>query len=240
VRPHPGRQSSPSDIPAVQASKPGGRLPVKLPLVCLVAGRPRWQAASGWIVGGNSAIATRLIARRKLTAVTDLVAVRHSYAENPSYPIYGTGGSKQSMRVCVSGAISGTSCGHVERLGGGSLAQVNLCGEPGDSGAPSSPGRRPTACSWAPTRPTPRTRPWVAVRTGSTRASPRQASAACDITPGRSDKSIRTPSAGLPRPPGSMVPTAAPPPTCNGSGAGMGLTRVGMCPGVATSRDRTS
>jgi hypothetical protein len=33
------------------------------------------------IVGGNSALAARLIARRQLTAVTDLVPVRHSYAE---------------------------------------------------------------------------------------------------------------------------------------------------------------
>jgi hypothetical protein len=65
--------------------------------------------------------------------------------ENPGYPIYGTGGSSLGMRVCVSGAIKGTSCGNVERLGGGSLAQVDLCADHGDSGAPSSPGRRPTA-----------------------------------------------------------------------------------------------
>jgi hypothetical protein len=55
---------------------------------------------------------------------------------NPSYPIYGTEGSWQGLRVCVSGAIKGTSCGNVERLGGGSLAQVNLCTTHGDSGAP--------------------------------------------------------------------------------------------------------
>src|SRR5215216_339067 len=62
--------------------------------------------------------------------------------ENPGYPIYGTGGSRQGMRVCVSGAISGTSCGHVERLGGGSLAQVNLCTTHGDSGAPIFSGQK--------------------------------------------------------------------------------------------------
>jgi len=33
------------------------------------------------IVGGDTALAARLIARRKLTSVTDLVPVRHSYAE---------------------------------------------------------------------------------------------------------------------------------------------------------------
>jgi hypothetical protein len=57
-------------------------------------------------------------------------------AENPTYPIYGTEGSRLGLRVCVSGAHSGTSCGNVERLGGGSLAQVDLCAEPSDSGAP--------------------------------------------------------------------------------------------------------
>jgi streptogrisin C len=62
--------------------------------------------------------------------------------ENPGYPIYGTGGSSQGMRVCASGGVSGTSCGHVERLGGGSLAQVDLCGEPGDSGAPIFSGQK--------------------------------------------------------------------------------------------------
>jgi len=59
-----------------------------------------------------------------------------STTTNPSYPIYGTQGSWQGLRVCVSGAIKGTSCGYVERLGGGSLAQVNLCTDHGDSGAP--------------------------------------------------------------------------------------------------------
>jgi streptogrisin C len=83
--------------------------------------------------------------------------------ENPSYPIYGTGGSSQHMRVCVSGGVSGTSCGNVESFTGvGGLAQVDLCGEPGDSGAPifsgqkaygllkgvnlSETGKRPPAC----------------------------------------------------------------------------------------------
>ena len=62
--------------------------------------------------------------------------------ENPGYPIYGTGGSSLGMRVCTSGAISGTSCGHVEQLGGGSLARVDVCGEPGDSGAPMFSGQK--------------------------------------------------------------------------------------------------
>jgi hypothetical protein len=62
--------------------------------------------------------------------------------ENPGYPIYGTSGSSLGMRVCVSGGVSGTSCGHVESLGGGSLAQVDLCGEPGDSGAPIFTGQK--------------------------------------------------------------------------------------------------
>jgi streptogrisin C len=60
-----------------------------------------------------------------------------STTTNPTYPIYGTQGSWQGLRVCVSGAISGTSCGYVERLiSVGGLAQVNLCAKPGDSGAP--------------------------------------------------------------------------------------------------------
>ena len=62
--------------------------------------------------------------------------------ENPDYPIYGTGGSKLGMRVCVSGAISGTSCGNVEELGGGSLARVDLCADHGDSGAPIFSGQK--------------------------------------------------------------------------------------------------
>jgi streptogrisin C len=62
--------------------------------------------------------------------------------ENPGYPIYGTGGSRLGMRVCTSGAIKGTSCGNVERLGGGSLAQVDLCADHGDSGAPIFTGQK--------------------------------------------------------------------------------------------------
>jgi hypothetical protein len=62
--------------------------------------------------------------------------------ENPSYPIYGTGGSRLGMRVCVSGGVSGTSCGNVEDLGGGSLARVNLCTTHGDSGAPIFSGQK--------------------------------------------------------------------------------------------------
>jgi streptogrisin C len=55
---------------------------------------------------------------------------------DPGYPIYGTEGSRLGLRVCVSGAISGTSCGNVEQLGGGGLARVDLCADHGDSGAP--------------------------------------------------------------------------------------------------------
>jgi streptogrisin C len=62
--------------------------------------------------------------------------------ENPGYPIYGTGGSRLGMRVCVSGGVSGTSCGNVEVLGGGSLARVNLCTTHGDSGAPIFSGQK--------------------------------------------------------------------------------------------------
>jgi hypothetical protein len=62
--------------------------------------------------------------------------------ENPGYPIYGTGGSRLGMRVCVSGGVSGTSCGNVELLGGGSLARVNLCTTHGDSGAPIFSGQK--------------------------------------------------------------------------------------------------
>jgi hypothetical protein len=55
---------------------------------------------------------------------------------NPSYGITGSAGSAQGMRVCVSGAISGSDCGNVETLGGGGLARVDLCATHGDSGAP--------------------------------------------------------------------------------------------------------
>jgi streptogrisin B len=55
---------------------------------------------------------------------------------NPSYNITGSAGSAQGLRVCVSGAISGSDCGNVETLGGGGLARVDLCAKPGDSGAP--------------------------------------------------------------------------------------------------------
>jgi hypothetical protein len=55
---------------------------------------------------------------------------------NATYTISGTEGSKQGMRVCVSGAISGSDCGSVETLGMGGLARVDLCAGPGDSGAP--------------------------------------------------------------------------------------------------------
>jgi streptogrisin B len=63
----------------------------------------------------------------------------HSSADttdNPAYSITGPAGSAQGMRVCVSGAISGSDCGNVETLGGGGLARVDLCATHGDSGAP--------------------------------------------------------------------------------------------------------
>jgi hypothetical protein len=63
----------------------------------------------------------------------------HSSADtvyNPTYSITGTEGSWQGLRVCVSGAVSGSDCGNVEALGGGSYARVDLCAGPGDSGAP--------------------------------------------------------------------------------------------------------
>jgi hypothetical protein len=43
--------------------------------------RPGRRRVKVGIVGGDTALAARLIARRQLTAVTDLVPVRHSYAE---------------------------------------------------------------------------------------------------------------------------------------------------------------
>jgi hypothetical protein len=70
------------------------------------------------------------------------VGLNDRTTENPGYPIYGTGGSKLGMRVCVSGGVSGTSCGNVEELGGGSLARVNLCTTHGDSGAPIFSGQK--------------------------------------------------------------------------------------------------
>lgn len=79
--------------------------------------------------------------------------------KNPGYLIAGTGGSRQGLRVCVSGAISGTSCGHVERLGGGSLAQVDLCGEPGDSGAPIFSGQKAYGLLKGANRPDPQDPP---------------------------------------------------------------------------------
>jgi hypothetical protein len=63
----------------------------------------------------------------------------HSGADttyNPTYSITGSEGSKKGMRVCVSGAISGSDCGNVEDLGGGGWARVDLCATHGDSGAP--------------------------------------------------------------------------------------------------------
>jgi streptogrisin C len=66
---------------------------------------------------------------------------RHPSADtdyDPRYPITGTAGSTYGLEVCVSGAVSGSDCGNVERVGdpAGGLAQVNLCVTHGDSGAP--------------------------------------------------------------------------------------------------------
>jgi streptogrisin C len=66
---------------------------------------------------------------------------RHPSADtdyDPRYPITGTAGSTYGLEVCVSGAVSGSDCGYVERVGDpvGGLAQVDLCATNGDSGAP--------------------------------------------------------------------------------------------------------
>jgi streptogrisin C len=66
---------------------------------------------------------------------------RHPSADtdyDPRYPITGTAGSTYGLEVCVSGAVSGSDCGNVERVGdpAGGLALVDLCVTDGDSGAP--------------------------------------------------------------------------------------------------------
>jgi hypothetical protein len=57
----------------------------------------------------------------------------------PLYQIRGVAGSAVGMRVCVSGAISGTDCGTVKALnwgGPGGFAVIDYCTTSGDSGAP--------------------------------------------------------------------------------------------------------
>jgi hypothetical protein len=58
---------------------------------------------------------------------------------NVQYVIKGVGGSTKDLRVCVSGAISGTDCGLVKQTGwpvAGGFAVVDYCTTGGDSGAP--------------------------------------------------------------------------------------------------------
>jgi streptogrisin C len=59
--------------------------------------------------------------------------------ENPSYTIHSVSGSSIGMRVCLSGAVTGTDCGDVTELGiggPGGYAQANYCRNDGDSGGP--------------------------------------------------------------------------------------------------------
>ena len=57
--------------------------------------------------------------------------------ENSLYPIKTIGGSTKDLRVCVSGAVSGTDCGTVTATGwpvAGGYAVANYCSTGGDSG----------------------------------------------------------------------------------------------------------
>jgi hypothetical protein len=59
--------------------------------------------------------------------------------ENSLYPIKTIGGSTKDLRVCVSGAVSGTDCGTVTATGwpvAGGYAVANYCSTGGDSGGP--------------------------------------------------------------------------------------------------------
>ena len=59
--------------------------------------------------------------------------------QNSLYPIKAIGGSTKDLRVCVSGAVSGTDCGPVKATGwpvAGGYAVVDYCTTGGDSGAP--------------------------------------------------------------------------------------------------------
>jgi hypothetical protein len=58
---------------------------------------------------------------------------------NVQYIIKGVGGSTKDLRVCVSGAVSGTDCAPVKRTGwpvAGGYAVVDYCTTGGDSGGP--------------------------------------------------------------------------------------------------------
>jgi hypothetical protein len=65
-------------------------------------------------------------------------------ALDPQYNIVNDGGSVVGLRVCLSGARTGTRCGEVESVNvrddafpyTDQLAQVDLCAGPGDSGGP--------------------------------------------------------------------------------------------------------
>jgi hypothetical protein len=75
------------------------------------------------IVGGNSAIATRLIARRKLTAVTDLVAVRHSYAELQQAAAWLTAETTKANPPARNGLVKGLA---VWRLPDKNMVELDL------------------------------------------------------------------------------------------------------------------
>jgi hypothetical protein len=59
--------------------------------------------------------------------------------ENSLYPIKAVGSSTKGLRVCVSGAVSGTDCAPVKQTGwpvAGGYAVVDYCTTGGDSGGP--------------------------------------------------------------------------------------------------------
>jgi streptogrisin C len=59
--------------------------------------------------------------------------------QNVQYVIKGVGGSTKDLRVCVSGAVSGTDCAPVKQTGwpvAGGFAVVDYCTTGGDSGGP--------------------------------------------------------------------------------------------------------
>jgi streptogrisin C len=59
--------------------------------------------------------------------------------QNVQYIIKGVGGSTKDLRVCISGAVSGTDCGPVTATGwpvAGGYAVANYCSTGGDSGGP--------------------------------------------------------------------------------------------------------
>jgi streptogrisin C len=59
--------------------------------------------------------------------------------QNSLYPIKAVGGSTKDLRVCISGAVSGSDCGPVTATGwpvAGGYAVANYCSTGGDSGGP--------------------------------------------------------------------------------------------------------